>query len=199
MCKLEWCDGEIPGRGRINHSQTTESILYAQNKWGLNHRYLTEWTGLQSQTPLSPGCSRRPHCQTVELTPWGHRNNFPLASHNPLLNPLIRTKGGKCSILLENRQLLDKLPWILVYALIRSGLIVITLVIQSYPIHLDRPLVAGYFYFNIDTSDTFDDPNQERFVCSVLLTWSFFLDFCASTMSKVAYRDKWFLSCMIYD
>lgn len=143
MCKLEWCDGEIPGRGRINHSQTTESILYAQNKWGLNHRYLTEWTGLQSQTPLSPGCSRRPHCQTVELTPWGHRNNVPLASHNPLLNPLIRTKGGKRSILLENRQLLDKLPWILVYALIRSGLIVITLVIQSYPMHLDRPLVAG--------------------------------------------------------
>lgn len=95
------------GRGRINHSQTTESILYAQNKWGLNHRYLTEWTGLQSQTPLSPGYSERPHCQTVELTPWGHRNNVLLASHNPLLNTLIWTRGEKRSIPLENQETLS--------------------------------------------------------------------------------------------
>ena len=80
------------GRERINHSQTTESILYAQIKWGLNHRYLTEWTGLQWQTPLSPGHSERSHCQNMELTPWGHRNNFLLASHNPLVNSPIWTK-----------------------------------------------------------------------------------------------------------
>lgn len=46
-------------------------------------------------------------CQSLELTPWGHRNNVLLASHNPLLSTPIWTKGEKHSIQLENQKMLS--------------------------------------------------------------------------------------------
>lgn len=64
--------------GRIDHSQTTESIPSAQNKLGLNRHYLTEWTGLWSQIPLSPGCHWCARCQSVE-----HRHSVQSAAGNP--------------------------------------------------------------------------------------------------------------------
>lgn len=76
-------DGERKDRSQPNHWEHPS----AQNKRGLNRRYLTEWTGLRSQTPLSPGCHWCARRQTVE-----HRRSVQSAARNPYCEPLTGTR-----------------------------------------------------------------------------------------------------------
>lgn len=73
--------------GRIDHGQTAESILCAQNK----RRYLTEWTGLRSQTLLAATDARA--SRLWSLAARAHRHNSQSAAPNLHSEPLTGTSG----------------------------------------------------------------------------------------------------------